>query len=413
LSVVESERPAEGSGLRRILIATVIAGVGGYVITALVARALGNQYHLFAIFWSALYLTVGALAGVQQEVTRATHLRGKLGVAKPAHVGVLSAAVAVVVAAIIPASAPLWAAAVFGDAAVKLVIPLSFGAAVYIFVAAASGTMYGTRLWRPLSMIIVLDVVFRLVLVAIGLAAGFDIVALAWATVLPFPLVLIVLWIVAGRKLAGASALDVGFSTAVANVSRTIIAAASTATLVSGFPLLLGASSPDVPPGQLSAVILALTLTRAPLVVSALALQSYLVVFFRDRANSWVRSFVWLLAGLAIVGIVLAACAWLVGSPVIVFIAGDVFRIDPVFLGLLVLSSVPTAWLAVAGTAVLARSAHNYYSAGWVAAAVVAIALLFVPGDLYFRSLIALSGGPMAGLLVHLFALGRTRHHRR
>lgn len=385
--------------------ATAIAGLGGYVITALVARTLDQDYKTFAIFWSALYLVVGALAGVQQEVTRSTHLPGRVPIDRPANVWRVSGTFALFVVVLIPLSALAWAPAVFGSLG-ALVVPLTFGAATYIFVAAASGTMYGIHLWRPLSMIIVLDVALRLVLIALGLFVGANLVLLAWATVIPFPLVLLMLWLFARKRLTGTNSLDVHYSAAVSNVARTVVAAASTAVLVSGFPLLLGSTSPDESSRHLSTVIFALTLTRAPLVVSALALQSYLIVYFRDRAHSWVRSYLVFMGGVAGVGLVLAVIAFFVGDPVIVAIAGAGFSIDPAFLALLVLSSVPTAWLAITGTAVLARARHNYYTIGWVVAALAAIALLFVPGTLEFRTLLALSVGPMAGLLVELIALG-------
>ena len=38
-----------------MVVATAIAGVGGYVITTVVARGLGDErYATFAIFWAAL-----------------------------------------------------------------------------------------------------------------------------------------------------------------------------------------------------------------------------------------------------------------------------------------------------------------------------------------------------------------------
>jgi len=396
---------AEANGLRRILIATVIAGVGGYAITAIVARALGNEYKLFAIFWSALYLTVGALAGVQQEVARGTHRRHEIAVDRVASSVTFAIGIAAVVAVVVPLSSPFWGQAVFGAKAASMVPPLAFGAATYVFVAVASGTMYGIRLWRPLSMIIVLDVALRLVIVVIGIVLRVDIVGLAWATVIPFPLVLLTLWIVARERLVGASILDVHYAAATINVVRTVLAASATSVLVSGFPLLLAASSPNASARAMSALIFALILTRAPLVVSALALQSYLIVFFRDRADSWVRSLAILLLCAGVAGAILAALAWWIGVPVIVAVAGATFSLDPSFLALLVLSSVSTAWLALTATAVLALTAHNFYSLGWVLAAACAIALLFVPADLETRAILALAIGPLAGLLVQVVAL--------
>lgn len=409
---MSNERAAPLGGLRLVVTATAIAGVGGYAITTVAAAGLGDSYAVFAIFWSALYLVVGALAGIQQEVTRG--IRPPSGSASPigrASVASLSVGAAVVVAAAVLATSPLWASAVFGRET-QLVFPLAFGAAGYIFVAAATGIMYGVHLWKPLALAIVLDVLLRFVLIGVGLISDLDVTMLGWAVVLPFPLLTVILWIVAGRRLAASRMLDVGYRIAGANILRTVVAAAATAVLVSGFPLLLGATSPLESARVLSAVILALTLTRAPLVVTTIALQSYLIVYFRDRAQSW-PSLVRIMGVLLALAASLALLAWWVGADVIVAVVGEVFRIDAEFLALLVMSSVPTAWVVVSGTAVLARSAHTWYSAGWVIAAVAAVLLLLVPGDIYSRSLLALSVGPLAGLLVHLFALAVTPQRER
>ena len=61
------------SGVSLILIATVISGAAGYGVLLFVPSVIGlADYKAFSIFWSLLYLVVGALIGIQQEVTRGT-----------------------------------------------------------------------------------------------------------------------------------------------------------------------------------------------------------------------------------------------------------------------------------------------------------------------------------------------------
>ena len=56
-----------------MLVATMIAGIAAYVVTWLVPRQVGFAgYTVFAVFWSFMYLVVGTLGGIQQEVTRGT-----------------------------------------------------------------------------------------------------------------------------------------------------------------------------------------------------------------------------------------------------------------------------------------------------------------------------------------------------
>jgi hypothetical protein len=58
--------------------------------------------------------------------------------------------------------------------------------------------------------------------------------------------------------------------------------------------------------------------------------------------------------------------------------------------------------MCVTAPAVLARSKHSVYSAGWVAGALVTIATLLLPLDFASRTVWALLAGPIVGLLVHL-----------
>lgn len=388
--------------------ATLLAGLGGYAITTIVARGLGDDYRLFAIFWSVLYLVAGALAGVQQEVTRATGPRSAAGGAeRPANIIVFALAAAAVAGIVVAVSSPLWAPSVFTGSSVQLVVPLAVGAILYLLLTASVGTMYGSHAWRRLAAFTVLDVAFRLVLILIGLALGVGVVGLAWAAVVPFALVILVVVVPARSQLFSTTRLDVGYREAFLNVLRTVIAAASAAVLVSGFPLLTGLTTTGVSATLVSAVVFALTLTRAPIVIATLSLQSYLLVQFRDRPTGSIRLLVIIAAGIGVVGGILAALAWWIGADVIVLLAGETFRLPAGYVALLVATSVATGWMMVAGTAVLARGGHTPYWIGWLVAAIVAVLIMFTPLDLYSRSLTALAVGPLAGLVVEVVALAR------
>ena len=78
------------------------------------------------------------------------------------------------------------------------------------------------------------------------------------------------------------------------------------------------------------------------------------------------------------------------------------------FLGTLTFASGFMAVLMITGAATLAVNRHIAYTLGWVVAALVAIALMFVPQPVEIKTLLALYGGPLAGLLIHFTAL---RHH--
>ncbi|MDO7881131.1 hypothetical protein [Antiquaquibacter soli] len=403
---------ADVTGSRRgfvlVTSATIVAGVGGYAITTILARGLGESYGLFAIFWSALYLVAGALSGIQQEVARATQPR-TVTPRRPASVIVLALGAAAAAMVLVLVSSPLWVPTALGSEGWALLPPLTAGAGCFVLMTAAAGTMYGTHSWRVLAAFIVLDVAFRLLLVCILLPLGVGVVGLAWAAVVPYGLVLLVVVLPAWRTLFASSQLDVSYRAVTANVVRTVAAAASTAVIVSGFPLLIGFSSAGDDARMVSAVVFALTLTRAPIVVSTLSLQGYLLVQFRDHRASATRLMLRLFALLLLAAVLLAALAWWLGADAIVWLAGEDFRLPGWYVAALVGTSVATGWIMVAGTAALARGLHGGYSAGWVLTAIVAVVIMMLPIDLLVRSTLALGIAPLVGLAVHILALLRRR----
>jgi hypothetical protein len=232
---------------------------------------------------------------------------------------------------------------------------------------------------------------------------------LAWAVAIPLPITALVIWLVTRRHIAGRTELDVGYRGLAWNTARTVVAAASMGLLVSGFPLLLSVTSPGEPKGELGLLILAATITRAPLIVVAMAMQSYLIVLFREAGERFWRLLLLLECGALAAGVVLGALAWLIGPPIFEFL----FPGQPVpagwLIGVLVATSALVAALCVSAPAVLSRGAHTVYSAGWVVTAVVTVLGLLLPLPLLTRASIALLVGPVAGLLVHTVYLVLSR----
>lgn len=392
-----------------ILLATVIAGGCGYLVTAIVvASRPAADYVDFGVFWSALYLVIAALSGLQQEVTRGTHRRQMTRRASsPAFV--FGAVTSLVTAGLIIGTAALWNGPVFGDTGWTYVFPLAVGAASYVVVAVLCGTMYGLELWRSISLMISLDGILRLVGVLVLLALAPDNRMLAWAVVLPFPLTPLLLWLFVRRGIAGRSELDVGYRELVRNALGTVAAAAALGILVSGFPLVLSALSPDASRVELGASLAAINLIRAPLVIVVLSLQSYFVVRFRTEPTRANALFVRLTVAIGAVTIVVAALAWIIGPPLLALLGRDYSLSGPFLAGLVATSGV-LAVLCVSGTLTLARSQHGVFTAGWIFAAVATVLALLIPGDLAPRMLVALAIGPTLGILVHLKGIyGRER----
>ena len=399
------ERPG---GARPILVATAIGGVAGYVITWLVPRSTGfESYTTFAVFWAALFLTIAALSGIQQEVTRATGSLNADGAATRDHRSRNFAAIgSVTIFGLTVSTAPAWVDSVFPIDGWSLVWPLAVGAACYVVVAVLYGTLYGLKEWTSLLLLMATEALTRLIAVGGVIALSGNSAALAWAVALPIPFALIALWPVVRKRVIGTSVIDVTSQGLVWNVARTIVASTSMGILISGFPLVLGLTSTDEPASQVGLLIVAATLTRAPLVVVSMALQSFLLVNFRERRAVIVRVFLTVSSGVFGAAVGLAALGWLWGPWAFELLFPAETAPDRWLIVALVVSSGIVGILCVSGAAILSLGKHAVYSVGWAVAAVVTVLSLLVPLDLVGRTVLALLLGPLAGVVVHLAILG-------
>jgi hypothetical protein len=386
-----------------------LVGAIGYFITWLVPRVIGiQQYASFAVFWASIFLVAAALSGIQQEITRATRV---VEVADPtrAHTSRNFSFIAAGICALLVAgSSPFWAGAVFGSAWL-LVLPLTIGCATYVLQATIGGTAYSVAWWPGVFVLIITEGVLRLILVSATLLIAPTVFALAWAVVAPFLLTAVCMWALLRRRVRNRITLDVSAQQLTWNVLRTVIAAASMGILVSGFPLMLQLTSRGESATQLGTVILTATLTRAPLIVVGMALQSYFVLLFRTHIGSFGRLLGLLLGGLGFLGLTLTIAAYFLGPPILQFLFPGVAMPAPWFIAGLVATSCLIGALCIAAPAVLAKRAHTIFGLGWLTAAAGTILVLLLPGPVFERTITALFAGPSAGLLVYVVYLISTR----
>jgi O-antigen/teichoic acid export membrane protein len=409
--VVEGAEPRKagsGAGLSWVLGATVIAGAIGYVIQAAVPAFLSaDEYVVFSVFWSIAYLVVSGLGGLQQEVTRASrHLAKGDGWPVLARFAALCSAL---VAVTISSTAVLWAPRVFSTGTIPLVAALVVAAVGYTFIAVISGALYGVKNWRGVAGMTVTDAGVRLMTVTVALAVGSQVVGLGWAVAVPFAVAAAIVLLVTGRGLRRHVSLDTGFAGLMRNSGQTVPAAIATGVLISGLPFLLGITSSQNDPSLLASLILVITLTRAPLVIPLLALQSYLVVTFRDdTAHLLKRVSIW---GGALLGVTVAlsALAIFVGPWFIALLYGDRYGLAEAAYAAIVASAGLTGLLCITGPALLARGHHAMYLMGWAAASLVTIFCLILPLGETGRVLAALLVGPAIGVIIHLATLRRGR----
>jgi O-antigen/teichoic acid export membrane protein len=392
--------------LAYVLAATAIAGAIGYIIQALVPGFVGaSEYVAFSVFWSIVYLVVSALAGLQQEVTRATHMRAAGEPPGWRVIGAFGLCASAIALALLGASSPLWAPSLFGAQSAPLVIALLVGAVGYSFVALLSGALYGVRDWGGVAAMTVTDSAIRLCLICGALMIGAGTVVLGWAVALPFAIAVVSVWLFTGRRVRRDAAIDVGLRGLARNSISTVLASTATGLMISGLPFLLGITRQGIAPGLLASLILVITLTRAPLVIPLLALQSYLVVTFRDHPASARRRVVVWSAALVGASVVLAAAAIWVGPWVVNLLYGDRYALPSAAYAFIVLSAGLTGLLCITGPAVLAAGRHGWYLAGWATASVALVVLLSAPLARPEGILVALVAAPLFGVGVHAWGL--------
>lgn len=396
---------AAPNGLRHILIATVIAGGIGYAIQLVVPVIASDSYLSFATMWSATYLIVTCLSGIQQEITRAASFgeRGT-GFRTWSWFTVTAAlAAAVIVMAVLGA----LGGQLFPESPAVVASAIAIAAFGYALVAAISGAVYGLKDWPAVAGMTIADSSIRVVTIALALVLGAGAVGLAWATALPFLLAAVAIWLWAGSRVRAHLTIDVDLGELARNAGATVLASLSTGALISGLPLLLNSFASDAGSAMLASLVLVITITRAPLVVPLVALQGYLIVNFRDRRNAVAATIIRWIGLVAAAVVVLAALAALVGPPLMAWLYSSFVQLGPLDFALIVVGAGFTGLLCVTGPAVLAARRHAWYTAGWAVSAAATVLILLLPLDPHGRILAALLIGPIAGVVVHLLAMRR------
>jgi hypothetical protein len=397
--------PHFSRGLRWILLATAIAGALGYLIQLLAPALLpdAQAYVTFSVFWSALHLAVAGISGVQQEVTRATHPSAVATGGRSLRRYALVAAVGLVLLSV-----------VFSVVLAPRVFPLDSGWLAWWFavgvlgnllLALLAGVLYGLTLWSAIAALTIVDASLRAGLVVVGLVWGAPESLLAAFIAVPFGAAAVIVWLAIRRRVNGRFGLDVDLRGLLVHTISTVTAATATGVMVTGLPLILRLTVPDIGSVALASLILVITVTRAPLIIPLIALQSYLIVRFGHAAADVWRLLTRYLLGAAAVTVLAAVAAALVGPALIRFVSGGEYDVSAFVAAAVLVSAGIVAMMCLTGPALLSRSRHNRYVAGWAVAAVATVSALLLPVPAEPRILIALIAAPMAGLAVHAISI--------
>jgi len=402
------------SGVAPVAVATVLSALCGYAILYLAARDLAPAgFSVFSVFWGAFGLFTGAANGLLQEATREVRVALQTGarIAEPQpgpHLQPLRVAAVVAVAAglLIAGTAPLWAGHVFVESTPLSVTLLSVGLAGFCLHATLLGVLAGADGWTQYGTLMVTDAGIRVTVAVAAFVLGWGLDGYLWATVAGSMSWLILL--LASHVTRSAAAIHTPGTprTFLTGSAHSIAAAGASAVLVMGFPVLLQATSRDL--GATGGVIiLAVTLTRAPLLVPLTAMQGNLIAHFVD--NRRLRALLTPTLVLAGLGALAVLAAGLLGPWLLRTLFGPEYAASGGLLAWLTAGAVAIAFLTLTGAATVAAALHRAYAVGWVSATVAAALLLLLPLDLQTRTIVALMCGPLVGIVVHLAALGAIR----
>lgn len=408
-AAVPTQGPVTRSSVVRVGAATVVSAICGYAVLYLAARDLEPAgFSVFAVFWGAFGLFAGAANGLLQESTREVRqARALVRVPEPRSSPMRVAGVVGVLSAVaIAGTSPLWSWHVFTESQALSVALLAAGVAGFCVHATLLGMLAGVDRWSQYGSLIVGDAAMRVTVAAATFLVGWGLVGYLWATVAGAIAWLLLL--LASPSSRAAARLATPGTTAVflRGASHSIAAAGASAILIMGFPVLLKATSADLGAAG-GVVILAVTLTRAPLLVPLTAMQGNLIAHFVDQRDRRLRSLVVPVAALAVLGGAAVLVAGLLGPWLLRTAFGPDYQLGGALLAWFTAAAVMIAVLTLTGAATVAAALHRAYAVGWISATLASTLLLLAPWTLETRTVVALLCGPLAGIAVHLIALAR------
>jgi O-antigen/teichoic acid export membrane protein len=404
--------PVARGSVARVATATALTALCGYAVIYLAARDLAPRgFSIFGVFWGAFGLVTGAAFGLLQETTREVRSESYLSDIGAAplsrtHPLRVAAMIGVAAAVVIAGSSPLWSGRVFVEDRWLSVGLLSVGLAGFCLHATLLGMLAGTNHWTSYGALMVTDAVIRVTVAAATFVIGWGPTGFLWATVAGATAWLVVLAASPTARAAARLLTPGSTSTFLRGAAHSITAAGASAILVMGFPVLLKLTSNELG-AQGGVIILAVTLTRAPLLVPLTAMQGNLIAHFVDERSDRLRALIGPAASIAGIGAVGVLAAGVIGPWLLRVAFGPQYQASGPLLAWLTAAAVAIAMLTLTGAATVAAALHRAYALGWVGATVASGLLLLLPLPLQTRTVVGLLCGPLVGIGVHLTALAR------
>lgn len=385
-----------------VLAAAVVSGIAGYLVLVLTARHLDAAENAdFLVFWAALFSVFGVLVGIASETTRAV-FAGESEATTSGGVRVVPvvAAIGVATAVVLGVSGLWWGSHLFGDRWTDLLPVLLVGVVLFAVHCGLGGALAGRSEWDRYAALVAAESTVRVLAVAVVAVVGASVVGFAAASSLATGTWLLFVLVSTRCRRAMSARADVGLGPYLARILSACSAAAASALLLVGFPVLLRATTPDAEFATAAPLILAVSLSRAPLLVPLGAYQTVAVTKVMTGGLRTLLTPTLVVVGATLLG---ALLAYPLGPAVLSLLNPD-YEIAGATFSLLVVAAGLVALLTLSGAASLALEHHTAYVVGWVAATVVTMAILVLPGSMETRTVVALLVGPLVGIPIHLFA---------
>lgn len=398
--------------------AAAVAALSGILFLAISARSLSTEHNTaFLTYWAALFAVFAVLSGIQNEMTRA--VRADRGLQRevpratsPLTAGLLVGAGAAIVVMLL---FPLWQA-VFVGIGGALVPMLLVAAAAFLYAGhvATVGTLAGLGRWNGFAGLSAGESLVRLALAAGAALLGWGFIGFEAAAAAGTATWLVVTTLLPRWRVLWGIRIQLRLGALLKRVANAMAAAGATALLVTGFPLLMSLTTDPAAYALAAPLIVAVSVTRAPLLIPVTAFQSMVIASFvahPERARSSLLKLVGAVVAVAVVGGALAA---LVGPWLMRLVFGPAYGNSPLVLAMLVVAAAFLALLVLGGSVALALDAHTVNTVGWYLALAVSVAIMLSPADLATRTILALSIGPLVGSAFHFtFVLRALRRRTR
>lgn len=408
-----TDRPGRSATV--VALGAAAAAISGVVVLAIASRTLTTEENSgFLTYWAALFAIFAVLSGIQNEMTRAVRADERLGAeirrtTSPLLTGILiGAGTAAAVLLLFPAWQMVFATL---DDRVLPVLLMAFAAVLYAGHVASVGTLAGLGRWGAFAGLTAGESAVRLLVTVIAAAAGWGVAgfecaaaggALTWLTAS---------LLIPGLRDMWRIRIGLPMTALTRRLLNAMAAAGANALLITGFPLLMSATTAPDAYRAAAPLVIAVSMTRAPLLMPITAFQSMVIAAFvehPERAGTALRRLVGAVAAIAAIGGLLAA---LVGPSLMGLVFGPDYRNTPLILGMLVVAAALLALLVLGGSIALALDAHTVNTIGWYVAVAVSVVVMLLPFDLTTRTIAALALGPLIGSAIHFgFVMRRLRH---